>query len=545
MKRNKYLNEAIKLILNYVQGNFDTKDKENIFNEINLICHIDISEFKAVDDYDKTYKFIQDKLGVLNENDMKKKERGVYYTPHDVVKFIFINSIKLTFDALNTNNLHFLDLNGIPYTKMCYEKTIFDPTCGAGEFLLYALEVKLNLLNLHSVKVNKSIIKKIIRTIYGNDLNADSVIITKLRLFLCLLDRFGIENISGISEILNSNFETVDYINEYDLNRKFDIIVGNPPYVEDSKSNINLDVKYGNIYANVLENACRQINANGVMAFIIPLSYVSTPRMASIRKKIIGNIGEQYILNYSDRPDCLFTNVHQKLSIIICKKNQEKSVYTGNYTYWYKDERKNLFSNINVLKNNFIYENYIPKIGSEIEESIFKKIISSKDSIFDLLSKNENGVSKLYLNMRAAFWIKSFLTPHVTGEYKCLNFKNEETKDLCNCLFNSSLFWWFWICISDCWHITKKELLDFKVPIINDYSKIKKLSKKLDKKLENTKIYVGTKQTDFEYKHKLCINEIHEIDDFIAEVYGLTEEENLYIKNINLRYRIGGGIDEK
>ena len=52
---------------------------------------------------------------------------------------------------------------------------------------------------------------------------------------------------------------------------------------------------------------------------------------------------------------------------------------------------------------------------------------------------------------------------------------------------------------------------------------------------------MGTKQTTYEYKHKLCIEIIHEIDDFISDIYGLTISEVEYIKNFNLKYRTGRG----
>ena len=68
------------------------------------------------------------------------------------------------------------------------------------------------------------------------------------------------------------------------------------------------------------------------MGFVIPLSYVSTPRMSKIREILHVYVPEQYILSYSDRPDCLFTSVHQKLCILIGKnKKIEKTIFTGNY----------------------------------------------------------------------------------------------------------------------------------------------------------------------------------------------------------------------
>ena len=89
----------------------------------------------------------------------------MYYTPIDVVRFILINTIKSACGKLKPNGLHVLDLNGIPYNNFCFNKTVFDPTCGAGEFLVAALEIKLDLLDLHKANISKGNLKKIIDTI--------------------------------------------------------------------------------------------------------------------------------------------------------------------------------------------------------------------------------------------------------------------------------------------------------------------------------------------------------------------------------------------
>ena len=47
---------------------------------------------------------------------------------------------------------------------------------------------------------------------------------------------------------------------------------------------------------------------------------------------------------------------------------------------------------------------------------------------------------------------------------------------------------------------------------------------------------------DYEYKHRLCIEEIQEIDDYVNNLFGLTAKENLYIKNFALQYRMSGGV---
>jgi hypothetical protein len=99
--------------------------------------------------------------------------------------------------------------------------------------------------------------------------------------------------------------------------------------------------------------------------------------------------------------------------------------------------------------------------------------------------------------------------------------------------------------MSDCWHITTKELRGFLMPNVEKINfNFDKLAKKLETKLEKTKKYIGTKQTDYEYKHKLCKDVIDEIDDELTKIYNLTADEVLYIKSYALKYRLGGGSDD-
>ncbi len=537
---NDILNNALGIINGYLNQNYSSSELKIIRQEINSL----IGKNLIIDDsFSKVYSYeeMQEILSGLNEKETIRKNKGVYYTPQDVVNFILINSAKMACKKLKPDNFRVLDLNIIPYNVFCYGKTVYDPTCGTGVFLLATLELKLDLLNLHNVSITNEKINKIVKTIKGNDLNKESIIIAKIRLLLCVLHRYGVNTAMGLSQILNNCFECCDYVKQTPKSReKYDIIIGNPPYVEDTKSESVTIEKYGNIYANVLENSSLQLNPNGVIGFVIPLSYVSTPRMKKIRKKLYSTVPKQYILSFSDRPDCLFTSVHQKLCILFAEKtNSIPEIYTSNYKYWYKEERNSLFNEVEVVKNDYVQNEFIPKLGKKIDVSIYKKINGFNTSIVSLL---ENKGKPLYLNMRTTFWIKVFLNEHSGSEYKIFECQNDDYADFCMCLLNSSLFWWYWICVSDCWHITRKELIGFKVPEIYDFTQVNRFATELENQLENTKLYVGTKQTEYEYKHKECVDVIHQIDDYINRIYGLTEEEGLYIKNFAYRYRIGGGI---
>lgn len=536
---------AIRLVYSYICSRYSTRDVTDICNELKIIARIKDFDFSTNErnENEYTYAQIQEKLSKINEKEGIRKSKGVYYTPNDVVRFILNNSVKALFGKLTKNNISDMDLHSIPYKVFCYTKTVFDPTCGAGEYLLAALEMKLSLLKEHKQALSNAEIMKAVSTIYGNDVNFDSVIITELRLLLCVAEFCGIENCYGLGCIMNHRFTTYDFVEtKMQTQIKYHIIVGNPPYVEDSKSGLFPDRRYGNIYANVLINAAKRLEKNGAMGFIIPLSYVSTPRMKQLREDLTALVPEQYIMSFADRPDCLFDSVHQKLCIFIGKdKRVPVTIYTGNYQYWYKDEREFLFRNLQVTRNAHQCDDFIPKLGNQMDVDIFEKVTNPivTISIYDV---SRHGNESVYLNRREAFWMKAYRTKVDDPEYKVFSFTTELEADFCYCIINSSLFWWYWICVSDCWHVSKA-LNNFRMPIMPNHEGATNLAISLINKLEATKVYVGTKQTQFEYKHRECLEEIRAIDDFINDTYGLTESESEYIKAFAIRYRTSGGID--
>ena len=263
------------------------------------------------------------------------------------------------------------------------------------------------------------------------------------------------------------------------------------------------------------------------------LESVITSRMSKIREYVDKKCSKQIILSFADRPDCLFNGVHQKLNIVIFRKTKgDRNVFVSNYKHWYKDERKELLNGREVLLNNYNLC-FIPKIGNQIEKSIFDKVFTKeKNNLYDVQSTNGKG---LYLNMRSCFWIKAFSFNPGSNEYKKFNYENN---DYSICLLNSSLFWIFWTIVSDCWHITSKELKHFKyIETSDDFSKLRL---ELENKLEETKKYIGTKQTEYEYKHKYCKKIIDKIDKKLAKIYDLSDDELEYIQNFAIKYRLGG-----
>lgn len=88
-----------------------------------------------------SYSDIQNLLSKLNEKESVRKSKGVYYTPYDVVRFIVINSVKSAYGKLTPENIRREDIDAVPYKSFAAKKTVFDPTCGAGEYLLAAINI--------------------------------------------------------------------------------------------------------------------------------------------------------------------------------------------------------------------------------------------------------------------------------------------------------------------------------------------------------------------------------------------------------------------
>lgn len=511
------LESLINKLLNHYKNIIGNEEKEILLTSIKKILkdyyHVENPEMINPNDF----QFLTSNL---EEKTNKRKKMGVYYTPVDLCTFM----IKKMIDN----------------DKEILEKTVFEPTCGNSEFLLAYFNYIYNKNFLTSdVKLIKFIEK-----IYGNDINLDAIVISKLRLLFNIFEKLENKNlILEVADILNKNFSNLDAIDElHGLNQRYDYIIGNPPYVEISKYPKNIEENFGNIYANILKNSLLILKENGKLCFVIPISYVSTIRMKKIRDFVFETTQKQIIYNFSDRPDSLFSSVHQKLTILIAEKRdssiEKHRIYSSAYTYWYKSERGNMFDlleTIEVEKR----DDFIPKLGNRIEKSIFRKVFSDEENktLYNIMSSKIG--NSLYLNMRCTFWIKCFIDEAKSKEYK--EFKINDNLEYIYCILNSSLFFWYWTVVSDCWHITNKEFKYFKFLSNNDKKMAILLAKKLANELEKTKKFIGSKQIEYEYKHKECKNTIDEIDEFIGEIYSLTSSEIQYIKKFNEKYRMSKG----
>ena len=363
--------------------------------------------------------------------------------------------------------------------------------------------------------------------------------------------------------------EFYEIINEHG---GFNVIIGNPPYVEYNKkikgvavSDVYKLVKYetlpcGNLYAYVLERSKTLLNQDGYISMIVPLSGHSTERMALLVRKFYEKFSLHLHFNLSAdaHPQMLFEGVKFRLTIFIAT-NSGLGRYSTKYTRWLADERKNLFNALvryNSIED-YTYQNIIPKIASPLFISIARKIKAEK-SLYFIGAGNK----KCLYHNAPVNWIRSHsFVPYfcsdrdgegVTTQLKSIAFDNEKQIKTGSCILNSSLFFVWWITNSDCYHLNKSEIENFRYQYDKDIEKeicsiaddlAHDMKKKSVRRVYNYKT-TGRVEYD-EFYMKLSKPIIDEIDKVLARHYGFTEEELDFIINYDIKYRMGDELNEE
>lgn len=351
-------------------------------------------------------------------------------------------------------------------------------------------------------------------------------------------------------------------------NGGFDVIIGNPPYVEYSKirkiyllKNFTVQ-ECGNLFGFVIERVKNLISVNGYFSFIVPISVVCTQRMESIQKYIFSS-NEVWLSNYGERPSKLFTGAEVLLTIFIVSPKRILSDHrTTTFIKWKADERPILFEKLFYNKVFVKPKKYvIPKIGFDIENNILNKIkISNKSLVHDLLKESPHKIFyrigggrywKVFTDFRPKFILNG--EESISSRENYLYAKSEIEKKAIISILSSSLFYWYFILTTNCRDLNPSDLKEFPIFISDlDLINLRFLSNLCDdlmidykdNSLSKEKISGKTGNITYqEFYPRLSKNIIDEIDKVLAKHYGFTEEELDFIINYDIKYRMGSELN--
>ncbi|MDY2590040.1 MAG: DNA methyltransferase, partial [Agathobacter sp.] len=352
-------------------------------------------------------------------------------------------------------------------------------------------------------------------------------------------------------------------------NGGFDVIIGNPPYVEYKKKNKetgksifdeyevrNLKtLSCGNLYAFVLERSIKISLPNKYFGMIVPTSSICTERMEPLQKKILGY--GLYISTFGFRPAKLFdgdnsANIH--LSIILLN-SKDNNIYTTNHIKWNASFRDYLFStklaySPDVRQLLCKYNKFI-RSKSKIENSVLDKIYSI-NKIENYLERSNNNV---YYRTTGGLHYRVFtIFPTYSKKEAILSFSTKKNAKLVFCLYCSNMWNMFYYSVSNCLDVSKYEIYDFPFDLNSISNELKQnlinISDSLNKDIQSNSFIsirnyknVGPVEC-YQVNMKLSKPIIDEIDKVLAKHYGFTDEELDFIINYDIKYRMGDELNE-
>ncbi|MFC1856870.1 Eco57I restriction-modification methylase domain-containing protein [Thermodesulfobacteriota bacterium] len=345
----------------------------------------------------------------------------------------------------------------------------------------------------------------------------------------------------------------------------FDVVIGNPPFVEYSQVTKNYRIRgyatknCGNLYAFIFERCTTLLRRNGRSGLIMPLSGFSTSRMQPLQKLCREYWGSNCVsfLSGDANPSRLFDGVKFRLSIVLSElKPGEFRYFATKYIRWYTEERTILFPHFHYYEGTeHILPTTFPKLGNRGVKGVLNKVRGKTM----LGSHTVHRGDLLYYHNCPVNWIRAttFMPrfwserdgDKISTQIRTLSFRTAIERDTACCVINSSVFFLNWLLHSDCYHLVARELLEF--PICIDGLAIEKgeVFQKLCKQLMND-YQKHSKQRVYFYKTtgkvvydefypKLSKPIIDEIDTVLAEHYGFTDMELDFIINYDIKYRLG------
>ena len=198
----------------------------------------------------------------------ERKELGIFFTPKNVRDLIFSKLDEIGIDP----------------------KNILEPSCGSGEFL-QDLERYENIENVVGIEFNKKIYDSV-KSVY---------------------DKYT---------IINQDFL------QYKSERKFDLIIGNPPYFVTEIKNKDCMSGKGNIFVLFIYKCITEhLSKRGVLAFVLPTSFYNSKYYEPCRRYIYENNTILHVENVKAK--YIDTNQDTMILILMNKKSLSNNYFVS------------------------------------------------------------------------------------------------------------------------------------------------------------------------------------------------------------------------
>ena len=361
----------------------------------------------------------------------------------------------------------------------------------------------------------------------------------------------------------------------------FDVVIGNPPYVEipTEYSRPLLQSLYRtalprwsrdeDLYTLVTERSLSILKQTGKLGLILPLSLAfSTKRPYILLREVMAEErGHWWWTHYDRIPSALFGNeVRTRCTIAILSRSiQRDSVwnrFTSALMRWNAEEREALFQIIRYAPVLAAIHEGIPKLGSVIQAGVFQKLYANGHRLGEDLrhslpfsslaaSAPDFPQSSVFVGGVAYNWFPAWRSipptttpdgsPSLPARTAGFRFTDAADADAVFAMLCSSLGYWWWVTASDGFNL-KKWLLDRFPLSLRSVSAVGKkelssLGKKLSMELEQQYVYKDNRGRIGNYFLPACQSTIDEIDSCLGKhVAALSQEFFLDVRDFNASF---------
>ena len=354
----------------------------------------------------------------------------------------------------------------------------------------------------------------------------------------------------------------------------FDVVIGNPPYVEYSKVKSDYTIsgyqtiKCGNLYAYVIERSYDCMQAKSRFGMIVQLSFSCTERMKPVQDLSLRESAALWLSHYDDRPAKLFHGLeHIRATIAISEVSDDsvsKSTVRASSTHyrrWQAKARPHLFNTTSfeeLPQLTSLPAGTLPKAGTELDKAILHHLTSKQklSALFD-----DQGDNVIYFHNAPQYWVRATdFKPHFwnqrdghvrSSHLKTLRFATEIDAAVATAALNSSVYYYWFLLLSNGRDLTSREIAHFPISPRSMNANMKLQLKQLTEELmRNFRDHSQRKETRYKATGRVSYDEfnqkpskpiIDKIDRKLADHYGLTEEELDFIINYDIKYRMGLG----
>ncbi len=344
----------------------------------------------------------------------------------------------------------------------------------------------------------------------------------------------------------------------------FDVIVGNPPYVEYSKVKQDYTVrgyeteKCGNLFALVMERSVGILHSNGRLGLIVPVSFASSGAFDRIRDVMWNCNRVLWLSHFANRPGQLFSGAQNRLTIVLTgSAGAISAAFSTRYHRWdaRNGERDTLFYLLEYVPLGDLarrFQGLFPKVGTKEVAGVMSSMLKQPELGKHLI---KSGKHRVYWVRVPGYFCQFFLDPpkarsenggpeRIRGEVISIALDNESLRRTSHAILNSSTYYQFYCAYTDGRHINPSDVSDFPIDLSaispRIVTSLSELSVELGKCMKsNTTQWRKSGLFIDSVDSKPAKPIIDKIDRVLARHYGFTNEELDFIINYDIKYRMG------